>query len=115
MHTKKFAALRTNPICLLLSDELLHSNRLDALQICDCAHSVLHSIALVQMLHRSTRELAARGAEPLPSRCKVFAVLDGAIDAGLRFVGIVTPTSRTWIAVAKMSTTQCTVYSARRD
>lgn len=115
MHTECLAALGTGPPFHFVSDEMSYTAVLYHLKIVNHAHTIFGPVALIQALQAGTR--IAGTTEAILDRTihQIHAILDSALDAGFRFMRVVTLATGTMILTPDVGIAEATVHSARGD
>lgn len=103
MNAEYLIALRASPSFFFVSDELPYAEFSDVLKILNHAHTVLGSIALIQIFQPSTGKAVATEAVLDFSFRHLLAVLDLAQDANLSFEAVVAKAAWAWILVPRVS------------
>lgn len=118
MNTNRVATLGTIPSGLLGSNEMPYTEFPYALKIVDHAHTILSSIALIQMSNAGTGKAIATEAILESTLHYLLTVLNSARHAELRFLTVIAPTTRACLYVDliwPISTTEMTVHSTGGD
>jgi len=82
MNTNHLAALGTGPPFLFISDELSYADLLYVREIVNHAHTIVDSVALVQVVQPVARKTVTAEAVPDFTLHYLRAVLDSAHSAG---------------------------------
>jgi hypothetical protein len=112
MNTDQLAAPGTCPPFLLLSDEQSYAELLYLHETVDHTHSILGSIALVQVIQPVAGKTFTAEAVPDVTLSYLLAVLDAASDAGFWFDAVISPAAGTCLFIPLIRPTEATVHSA---
>ena len=82
VNTEYFAALRTGPPFLFVSNELSQTELLYIHEIVNHTHAILGSIALIQVIQPVTGKAVTTETESDSTLHHILTVLDSACDAG---------------------------------
>jgi len=115
MNTYELAALGTGPSFLFVSNELSYAELLDVYEIVNHTHTILGSIAPIQVIKPVARKTVTVGTVADFSPHHLFAVLDSACDAGFRFETVVPPATGACLLVSRVCTTEAAVHPTGSD
>jgi hypothetical protein len=82
MNTNDLAALGTGPPFLFVSNKMSYAKRPYVYEIINHTHTVLGSIALIQMIQPVARKTVTTKAVPGSILHYLLTVLDSTVDAG---------------------------------
>lgn len=112
MNRHELTTLRTSPFSLFISNEISYAELPDVLKVVNHTHAIFGSIPLVQMLQFITRKTVTTEAVHGSTLRSIFAVLDPAQGAHLRFESVFTSTARACFLISYICTTKAAVHSA---
>ena len=118
MNTDYLAALGTGPPFLFVPNEMPYAELLYVLEIVNHTHTILGSIALVQVLQRGARKAITTEAVPDSTLHYLLTILDSACDAGFRFDTVVASAAGACLYILYISyicATEAAVHSAGSD
>lgn len=115
MHADDGAACRTGPPGFFRCEEPLRAVFLDSFQIRDNAEPVVGTVARVKTEQGGAGKRGAGKAKPMALFRQLPAVLDRAVEAGLRLVSVFPPATRTPVALSQVCAAQAAVQAARCD
>jgi hypothetical protein len=115
MNTKYSAAFGTGPPFLFVSDEMSYAEFLYVYKIVNHAHSILGSIALIQVSQPVARKAVTTEAVLGPTLCYLLAVLDPAGDTAFRFDAVVSSAAKAYLLISCVCATKAAVHSAWGD
>jgi hypothetical protein len=88
-----------------------HAELLYVHEIVDHAHSIVGSIALIQVIQPVAREPVTPEAVPDFTLPNFLTVLDSARDAGFWFAAVVSSAARAWLLISCIGATEATVHA----
>lgn len=103
------------PSFLFIFNETSYAKLLHVYEIVDHTHTVLGSIALIQVIQPAAREIITTEAVPDFILLSLLTGLDPAGDAGFRFDAVVAPATGACILISCIGDTEAAVHSARRN
>ena len=115
MNTKHHAALGTGPLFLFVSDEMPYAELLHVHEIVDHAHTILCSIALIQMAQPVAGKPVTAEAVPGFTLPQLLAGLDSAGDAGFWFDAVAAPATGACVLSPCIRDTETAVHPAGGD
>jgi hypothetical protein len=115
MNTNYLTALRTGPPFLFISNKMPYTELPYVLEILNHTHTILGSIAFIQMVQPVAGKAVTTEAVLDFTFCYLCTVLDSTRDAGFRFETVVTSTTRAGFLIPYICTTKATVHSAGSD
>jgi hypothetical protein len=111
MNTYELTALGTGPPFLFVSHEMPYAELLYVHEIVNHAHTILGSIALVQVIQPVAGKPVTAEAVPDVTFLSLLAVLDSAGDAGFWFDAVVASATGAWILISCICDTEATVHA----
>ena len=111
----QLSALNACPLLLFVSDEAPYAGGLYAFEILDHAHAVFRSVALIKLFQPGAGKLFAADAELCLTALYPVTVFYSARQSAYLFNGIITPTTRAYILLSRISHAQPAVHPARSD
>ena len=115
MNTNDLAALGTGPLFLFASDEMPYAELLYVFEIANHTHTILGSIALIQVLQSGARKAVTTKTVAYSTLHYLLTVLDSARDAGYRFDTIVASATGASLFISDICEAEATVHSAGSD
>jgi hypothetical protein len=115
MNTEDLTAIRASPPFFFVSDEMPYAEFSNALEVIDHAHSVLGSIALIQMVQPNAREAVTAKAVLDFGVHYLLTVLDLTCQAGFRFEAVVTSATGAWFLFSCECAAETAIHSAGSD
>ena len=115
MNTNYLPAPGTGPPFLFVSDELSYSEFIYFFEIVNHTHTILISIALIQVIQMGARKIITTEAILDSTGHYSLTGFDSAGDAGFRFKIVVTSATGTCFLISCICTTEATVHSAWSD
>jgi hypothetical protein len=115
MNTNDLAALGTGPPFLFISNKLSYAELPYVVEIVNHAHTILRSIALIQMVQPVAGEAVTTEAVLEFIFRYLFTVLDSTRGAGFRFENVFTPAPGACFLISYICPTKATVHSAGGD
>ena len=118
VNTNYLATLGTGPPFLFVSNEMPYAELLYIHEIVNHTHTILGSIALIQVIQRGARKAVTTEAVPDSTLHYLLTVLDSARDAGFRFDTVVASATGACLYILYISyicATEATVHSAGSD
>ncbi len=115
MNTNYLAALGTGPTFLFVSNEMPYAELPYIFKIVNHTHTILSSVAIIQMGQFITRKAVATEAVLNSGFHNIRTVLDTARDAGLRFQTVATSAAGACFSISYICTTEAAVHSAGSD
>ena len=115
MNTNYLAAFGTGPPFLFVSNEMPYAKFPYVLEIVNHTHTILGSIALIQVIQPGARKAVTTEAVPDSTLHYLLTVLDLAHDAGFRFDTVVASATGACLLISSKCATEATVHSAGSD
>jgi hypothetical protein len=115
MNTNYLAALGTGPPFLFVSNEVSYAELPYVLEIINHTHTILGSVALIQVIQRGARKAITTEAVPDSTLHYFLTVLDSARDASFRFDTVVAAATGACLLISFICATEATVHSAGSD
>jgi hypothetical protein len=115
MNTDYLPARRTGPPLCFVSNEISYAMFLYVLEIVNHAHTILCSVARIQVDQPGAGKAVATEAVPDSTFRYLLTGLDSARDAGLRFMTVVTSAARAWHPISDIGLAKTTVHSTGSD
>ena len=115
MNTNDLATLGAGPFFLFVPNKMSYAKFPYAHEIVDHTHTILGSIALIQVIQRGARKAVTTEAVPDLTLHYVLTVLDSAHDTGFRFETIVTSATGAHLFISCICVTEAAVHSAGSD
>ena len=111
MNTYELAALGTGPPFLFVSNELSYAELLDVHEIVNHTHTILGSIALIQVIQPVARKPVAAEAVPDFTLLYFVTVLDQTHNTGFWFDAVVASATGACLLISCICATEATVHS----
>jgi len=115
MNTYQLTALGTSPPFFFVSHEMSYAELLYVHEIFDHTHTILGSIAFIQVIQPVARKTVTTEAVPGFTSPYLLTGLDSAGDAGFWFDAVVAPATGAWILISRIRDTETTVHSTGGD
>jgi len=115
MNTNYLPAPGTGPPFLFVSNEMFYSEFFYILEIVNHTHTILISIALIQVIQKRARKVFTTEAILDSTGHYLLTVFDSACNAGFRFETVVTSATGACLLISYKCTTEATVHSAWSD
>ena len=115
MNTNYLAALGAGPSFLFICNEMSYAELPYVLEIVNHTHTILSSIALIQMDQSGARIAFTTEAVLDATVHDLLTILDMAREAGFRFETIVSSAAGAYIFVSDICVTKAAVHSAGSD
>jgi hypothetical protein len=115
MHTEYPAALGTGPSFLFISHELSYAGLLYVHEIVNHTHSILGSIALIQVIQSLAGKAVTTEAILKTAFRQVFAVFDSAHDTGFGFIAVITTATPACLFPHYKCATETAIHSTGSD
>lgn len=115
MNTEKLTALRTGPFFLFVSNEMPYPVLPDVLKIVNHTHTILGSIALIQVVQPVARKPVTAEAVPGFALPCLLTVLDPACDAGFWFDAVVAAATGACLFISYIRAAEATIHSTGSD
>jgi hypothetical protein len=115
VNTNYLAAPGAGPFSLFVSNEVPYAELAYVLEIVNHTHTILGSIALIQVFQPGARKAVTTEAVPDSTLHYLLTVLDSARDAGLRFDTVVAPATGACLLISCICAAEATVHSAGSD
>ena len=115
MNANYLTALGTGPPFLFVSNEMSYAELVYVLEIVNHTHTILGSIALIQVVQPGARKAVTTEAVPDSTLHYLLTVLDSARDAGFRFDTVVASATGACLLISCICATEAAVHSAGSD
>ena len=115
MNTEYLGALGTGPLFFFVLNELSYADLLYVYEIVNHTHSILDSIALIQVIQPETGKAVTTEAIPGSTLHFFLTVLDSACRASLWFDTVVTSATGACLLISRICATEATVHSTGSD
>ena len=115
MNTYQLTALGTSPPLFFVSNEMSYAELLYVHEIFDHTHTILGSIALIQVIQLVARKTVTTEAVPDFTSPYLLTGLDSAGDAGFWFDAVVAPATGACLLISCIRATETTVHPAGSD
>jgi hypothetical protein len=115
MNTNYLTALGTGPPYLFVSNKISYAKLPYILEIVNHTHTILSSIALIQVVQPVAGKAVATEAVLEYTFRYLFTVLDSTSNAGFRFEAVVTSATGACFLIPYICPTKATVHSAGSD
>jgi hypothetical protein len=115
MNTNDLTALGTGPPFFFISNKLSYAVLLDVVEIVNHTHTILRSIAFIQVIQPVAGKIVTTEAVLKFIFRYLLTVLDSTGGAGFRFKGVFTPATGACFSVSYICPTEATVHSAGGD
>ena len=113
MNTYQLTAFRAGPLFRFFFNKCSYAELLHLHEIINHTHTILGSIALIQMIEPVARKPVTVEAVPGFIVPYLLTVLDPAGDPGLWLDAVVAPAAGAWLIISCVCDTEATVHSTR--
>jgi hypothetical protein len=115
VNTNYFTALGTGPPFLFNSNKMSYAELPYVLKILNHTHTILSSIALIQVVQPIAGKAVTTEAVPDFGVHYLLTILDTARNAGFRFETVVTSATGACLSISYIRATETAVHSAGSD